>query len=104
MKQKGPYKSTEFTRKQINVLYGKAKSGELKVEKWVIKEFYDLAEYRGYDDNRNVERSERSILQILDAMFAGRLKDTQKLIDEYTEKNYSLMGQKAKRAAIREYI
>ena len=47
MKQKGPYKSTEFTRKQINVLYGKAKSGELKVEKWVMKEFYDLAEYRG---------------------------------------------------------
>ena len=104
MRQNGPYKYTEFTRKQINVLYGKAKSGELKVEKWVMKEFYDLAEYRGYDDNRNVERSERSILQILDAMFAGRLEDTQKLINEYTEKNYSLMGEKAKRTAIREYI
>ena len=34
-------------------------------------------------------------------MFAGRLEDTQKLINEYTEKNYSLMGEKAKRAAIR---
>ena len=40
----------------------------------------------------------------MNAMFAGRLEDTQKLIDEYTEKNYSLMGEKAKRVAIREYI
>lgn len=35
MKNYGAMKATEFTRKQIGVIYSKAKKGELKIEKWL---------------------------------------------------------------------
>ena len=44
MKVYGTYFATEFTKKQINVIYGKAKNGELKVEKWFIRDLYELDE------------------------------------------------------------
>lgn len=69
MRNYGANKTTEFTKKQIGVIYRMAKNGELKVEKWVISDFYDLADYYGYDDNRNVEASEKKIKKILDAVF-----------------------------------
>lgn len=94
MKRYGANKATEFTKKQISVIYGKAKNGELKVEKWVISEFYDLAEYYGYDDNRTVEQAETSILKILDAVFANDLINAQNLIDEYTEDSFRRMSRK----------
>ena len=102
MKSYGANKATEFTRKQIGVLYYKAKSNELKVEKWVINRFYDLADYYGYDDNGSVAAEERDILNIIETMFAGNIEETQELINEYTEKIYNLLGNKAKARANRE--
>lgn len=80
-------KSTEITRKQVGVLYYKAKNGELVVEKWFINELYNLADYYGYDSNRNAERSERQVKDILEAMFAGDLVKAQELI-EYTANDW----------------
>ena len=39
MKQYGANKATEFTKKQIGVIFANAKSGNLKIENWVIKDF-----------------------------------------------------------------
>lgn len=94
MKRYGANKATEFTKKQINVIYSKAKNGELKVEKWVISEFYDLAEYYNYDFNCEVERAETDILKILDAVFLNDLTNAQNLIDEYTENSFRKMSRK----------
>lgn len=94
MKQYGANKATEFSKKQISVIYGKAKSGELKIEKWYMSRLYDLADYYGYDDNRSVEEEEVFILQIIDAVFSGNTEKAQELIDSETEKHFNLMGRK----------
>ena len=104
MKRYGANKATEFSRKQISVIFAKAKAGELKVEKWVISEFYNLADYYGYDDNRNVEESEQDILKILESVFAGNIEEAQKLINRYTNKWFERMGRKAQERADRHLV
>lgn len=104
MKAYGANKATEFSRKQIGVIYYKAKNKELNVEKWVISRFYDLADYYGYDDNMSVEREETDILQILDKMFAGELDKAQELINDYTSKVWELLGRKSQEKANRELV
>ena len=101
MKVYGAKKATEFTKKQIGVIYGMAKNGELKVEKWIISDLYNLADYYGYDDNRTVEDAERKILAILDAVFAKDIEKTQKLLDDYTEKTFNLLSRKNQQRADR---
>lgn len=96
MREYGPMKATEFTKKQINVVFGKAKAGELKVEKWFMNELYTLAEFYGYDDNRSVERSEVTVKGILEDVFAGNIENAQKRIDEAEDewfKSYSAKNQ-----------
>lgn len=102
MKEYGSNKATEFTKKQIGVIYRMAKNGDLKVEKWIMSELYDLAEYYGYDDNRSVEESERKILKILDSVFENDLEKTQELIDKYTESTFALLSRKRQQAVNRE--
>lgn len=85
MKAYGRNKATQFTKKQISVVYGCAKRGELKVEKWIMSRLYDLAEYYGFDDNGSVEFEERFILAILDRVFDKNMDEAQERIDSYTE-------------------
>lgn len=103
MKQYGRNKATEFSRKQIGVVYRSAKNGDLKVEKWVMNKFYDLADYYGYDDNRSVERNEEIILKVLDGIFSGDFEETQKWIDIFT-KNFSLYSRKEQSKMSREFV
>lgn len=104
MRNYGANKTTEFTKKQIGVIYRMAKNGELKVEKWVISDFYDLADYYGYDDNRNVEASEKKIKKILDAVFEKNNEKAQELIDDYTEKTFELLSKKSQKNADRTML
>lgn len=104
MKTYGANKSTEFSKKQIGVVFGKAKAGELKVERFIMSDLYDLADYYGYDDNGNVERAERKVLAILDEVFAGNNEKAQALIDEYTESTFNGLSNKAKAKANREIV
>lgn len=85
MKSYGAMKATEFTKKQINVIFKMAKNGELKVQKFVINDMYNLADFYGYDDNKNAERSEAKIVKVLDNVFDGNFAKAQELIDDYTE-------------------
>lgn len=104
MKAYGANKATEFTKKQISVIYGMAKRAELKVEKWVISEMYDLADYYGFDDNHSAEKAEQDIINILNAVFENDIVKAQELVDEYTEKNWNLMGKKAQAKANRSLV
>lgn len=102
MKQYGFNKATEFTKKQINVIYGKAKSGQLKVEKWYMSNLYDLADYYGYDDNRSVEFEEVFVKKILNAVFDGDMETAQNIIEERTNKIYESLSRKNKERCNRE--
>ena len=96
MKNYGFNKATEFTRKQINVVFANAKQGNLKVEKWFMSELYVLADYYGYDDNRSVEWQEREVKDILEAVFSKDYETAQKLIDKTTNDWYNAYGRKTK--------
>ena len=104
MKAYGANKATEFSKKQIGVIYGKAKAGELKLEKWVASEFYDLADYYGFDDNRTVEMAEGKIIDIINAVFSGEMDKAQSLIDAYTEDTWNRMGKKSQSKANRALV
>lgn len=83
MRTYGANKSTEFTKNQINVIYALNKSGALVVAPEKLKKFYDLADYYGFDDNRNVERAEAKILRIINAVFNNDYEEAQRLINKY---------------------
>ena len=104
MKQYGANKATEFSKKQIGVIFAKAKKGELKVENFVMKNFYFLADYYGYDDNGSVRDAETDVKKILEKVFDNKLEEAQILIDEYTEKHYSRLGINAQKEADRTLV
>lgn len=104
MKDYGFKKATEFTRKQINVIWVKAKNGELKVEKWMMTNFYDLADFYGYDYNRSVEYHEGKILRILESVFAGELEKAQEKINDYTESLYEDLSFKRRKEIDRSLV
>lgn len=97
-------KATEFTKKQISVIYRMAKNNELKVERWVMSDLYDLADFYSYDDNGNVAKLEERITKILDAVFGKDLETAQALINEYTEDRFNLMGRRFQESANRQLV
>ena len=104
MKTYGANKATEFTKKQINVVFAKAKNGELKVEKWYIQHLYELSDYYGYDYNRSVEYEERFIKEILDSVFGSDIEKAQNLINVQTEKIFNLLSRKNRESADRSFV
>lgn len=96
MKNYGFSKATEFTKKQINVVFANAKQGNLKVEKWFIAKLYKLADYYGYDDNGSVEWDERFVKGILEAVFANDYETAQKLINRTADNWYNGYTEKGK--------
>lgn len=97
-------KATEISKKQVNVIWAKAKAGELKVEKWIMKDFYDIADFYGYDYNGSVASDESTLKKIIDKMFAGALSEAQTMIDEYTTRTWELSGNKRRAAADRKLV
>ena len=104
MKQYGMNKATEFSKKQISVIYMKAKNGELQVENFMIRKLYDLADYYGQDFNHSVENDEVFVKAILESVFANDLKTAQEKINEYTERSFNLLGLKAQKEADRTFL
>lgn len=87
-------KTTEFTKKQINVIYSMAKQGKLKVEKWYINNLYNLADYYNYDSNGSTELEERFVLKILRNVFEGNLEEAQTRIERETNRVFDLFSTK----------
>ena len=96
MKRYGMMKATEFTKKQINVIYAKAKNGELAVERWFLSKMYDLADYYGYDYNGSAAREEDNVLRILENVFANDTAAAQEKIDLTTNSWYNSYTDKYK--------
>lgn len=104
MRQYGANKATEFTRKQIGVIYSNAKNHTLNIEKWIMNDLYEMADYYGYDDNKSVERCERNILNILNAVFSNNMEEAQTLINNYTEEQFNLLGRKNQQTVNRQFV
>ena len=104
MKNYGANKATEFTKKQIGVIYRNAKEGKLTVEQFVMSDLYNMADYYGYDDNHSVERAESKILAILESVFANNLEEAQERINAYTESLFNDLSPKAQRKANRSIV
>ena len=73
----------KITRKQIDVIFSKAKAGELNVEKWMMNTLYGLSNMKDLPYTTYVE-----IKHILDDIFSGNISNAQRLIDEMTEEEY----------------
>ena len=72
-----------ITRKQIDVVFSKAKAGELNVEKWMMNSLYRMTEMGSLPYTTYVE-----IKHILDDIFSGNISNAQRLINEMTEEEY----------------
>ena len=97
-------KATEFSKKQVNVLFAKAKNHELQIETWFMKKMYDLASFYGYDYNYSIERVEADIRQILEAVFAGEQDKAQHLIENATASLFDSYTEKYQRTFDRNFI
>ncbi len=104
MKQYGQNQATEFSRKQISVIFAAAKRGDLKIEKWVISRFYDLADFYGIDWSHGIAEEEQDILAILDKVFSKNMTEAQERIDLYTEQNWNTFTAKAQAKMSREFV
>ena len=104
MKQYGARYATEFTKKQVGVIFRMAKAGELKVEQWIMNQFYNLADFYGYDDNRSVAEEERKVLRILDKVFSNETAEAQALIDEYTTWLFDHISAKRQAQVKRDFV
>lgn len=97
MRSYGSRKATEFTKKQIGVIYRLAKERKLEVEKGEMADLYNLADYYGYDDNGNVARNESYILSILEDVFSNNLKSAQEKINELQKNTFESLSIKNQR-------
>lgn len=104
MKQYGEKSATEFTKKQIGVIYSLAKKGELKIEKWFIKELYNLADFYGIDWNKGIAAQESDIKKILEDVFANDYTAAQDRIDSTTEEWFNLLSIKNQKNCDREIM
>lgn len=104
MIQYGANKATEITKKQVNAIYAAAKRGDIKVERWLITEFYNVADYYGYDDNHTVEECERGLKLLINDLFSRDYKAVQKRIDEYTAELETRYSRKFRETADRSLI
>ena len=97
-------KATEFSKKQISVIYGCAKRGNLKVEKWFMSELYDLADYYGMDANRSIEWNEMYVKEIINLVFANDLETAQEKINWLTNNIYERLSIRNQKSANRALV
>ena len=81
MKRYGMNQATEFSKKQIGIIFAAAKRGDLKVEKWYMGRLYEMADFYGMDENGSIAEEEQAIKRILDAVFAHDYETAQSRID-----------------------
>ena len=97
-------KATEFSKKQINVLFAKAKKHELQIEVWFMQRMYVLADFYDYDNNGSIAEEEQGIKQILEAVFADDIEKAQMLINRETASTFGSFTEKYQRSFDRNFI
>ena len=83
MKNYGAMKATEFTKKQVNVIFACNKQGKIKVSDKAIKKLYNLADFYNYDDNGNVEILESFVLIAIENLFDNDYESAQESLDQF---------------------
>lgn len=75
-----------ITKKQMNVIYAKVKSGKLSIEKKCISKLYDMVEdwdiYSRFPLSRRIEQS---LFFLVQSIFKEDYKAAQKIADEMCE-------------------
>lgn len=104
MKQYGKNQATEFTKKQIGVIYYAAKAGDLKVEKWLTSYMYDLADFYGVDWNGSVAKEEQAVLHILSDVFAKNFASAQERLDSFSQSLQNCFTEKKRRGLDRRLV
>lgn len=104
MRRYGFNQATDFTKKQINVIFKNAKEGNIKVEKWMMNRMYELADFYGADDNGSVTRSEQRIKHILDLVFDRDFETAQTKIDGFTDQEFESYSPKYQAKFDRNYV
>lgn len=97
-------KSSTVSRKQVGVLYGMAKRGEVKIEKFVMADFYDISDYYGYDDNRTLENDESSLKEMINLAFEKKYDELQEAVDKYSEKLFHSFSKKRQQESDRSLV
>lgn len=100
MKQYGTFVATEIGRKRVIKLYAMAKKGLLVIEHWFSSELFHLSKYFGYS-TKKAEKREEQVLEILDALDNGNIKQAQKLIYDTTAQWYDEMTDKEREQVCR---
>lgn len=97
-----------ITKKQVNVIWGAWKRGEVQVEKGRIDMMYRMVENQGRDGSYT-DRMNRAIRGAIDAIFKGDLEKAQECIDAFAEaddaakrEQEQIKADKARFAAMRE--
>lgn len=74
------------TNKQINVIYGAWKRGEVKADKQVLDTLYRMAKSQGCDGSGRLLRDmDRAIHGAIEAIFSGNFERAQECIDTFIE-------------------
>lgn len=97
-------KSSTISRKQVGVLYGMAKRGEVKIEKFVMADFYNIADYYGYDDNRTLENDESSLKEMINLAFEKKYDELQEAVNKYSEKLFHGFSKKRQQESDRSLV
>ena len=104
MKQHGYNEATDFSKKQIGVIYAAAKRGDLAVERWMMSRLYDLADFYGIDDNGSIAKEEAIVKNILEDVFAHDMESAQERINDYTDRTFALLSGKNQKSANRDIV
>ena len=98
------YYSSSISKKQVNVIFAKAKAGELKIERWVMRDFYSIVNFDGIDWNGSTARLSDDVSRILDNIFEGNIEKAQSRIDFYTKSTFDGYTDKGKATLQRELV
>lgn len=91
MKRFGSTIKSEITRKQVNVIFGASKRGNVQVDPIVMTALYDHAErtYTSVSDNdvivAVIDHDDAKIKAIIKYIFANDFDEAQAVIDEYSK-------------------
>jgi len=97
-------KKSEISNIELNRLFRKAKKGFIKIEQWMMDNFFTVSGYYGYDDNSSVEDMESWLNRILEAVNNKDYEEAQKLIDILTNSHYKALSLNKKNEVNRNLV
>lgn len=78
----------KFTKNQVNTLFGSAKRGEIKIEKWIITRLYDSVKESEYyvSPYSDFKDENEMVKNVVNAIFNKDFENAQKEIKNYMDK------------------